>query len=304
VEELELYRAAGVDVVSVNVGIDLTPKSLVLELLEAFGRGVRERSDRFVLAHEPADVDEARRSGRLAVVFDLEGTEPLDGDPAGLAELHRLGVRTMLIAYNLGNRAGGGCHDDPEAGLTRYGRLLLAEMNRLGIVADATHCSRRTVFDLCAHSSRPVVLSHSVPYGFHPHGRNPRDDEIRACADTGGVIGINGVGIFLGDPQARWESLVRAIDYAVGLVGPAHVGLGLDYVFDRDELSAYIDENPDTFPETAGYPAGEVPRFVSPLELRAVRAALRELGYGDGDVGAILGGNFHRVARDAWQPRG
>jgi membrane dipeptidase len=137
----------------------------------------------------------------------------------------------------------------------------------------------------------------------HPHPRNPSDDEIRACADTGGVIGLNGVGIFLGDPEASPASLVRAIDYAVELVGPEHVGLGLDYVFDRDELSAYITENPDTFPEGGGYSAGEIPQFVSPMELRGVRAALTELGYPETDAEAILGGNFHRVARDVWHAR-
>jgi membrane dipeptidase len=304
VEALELYRAAGVDVVSINVGFDLTPRPLVLEIIAAFTRGIAERNDRFVVAHDMADVLEAYGTGRLAVTFDLEGTEPLDGDLSNLAELHRLGVGTMLIAYNLGNRAGGGCHDDPEAGLTAYGRRLLAEMNRLGVVVDATHCSRRTLFDLCAHSSQPVVLSHSVPYGVHAHARNPSDDEIRACAETGGVIGINGVGIFLGDLAASHESLVRAIDYAVELVGPEHVGLGLDYVFDREELVAYIAQNPGTFPEAAGYAAGEVPLFVSPLELRSAAAALHRLGYPESDVGAILGGNFQRVARDVWQPSG
>jgi microsomal dipeptidase-like Zn-dependent dipeptidase len=262
---------------------------------------VLERPDSLVLAETVADVQDAKRTGRLAVTFDLEGTEPLDGEPALLSAYHALGVRTCLIAYNRTNRAGGGCHDDPEDGLTDFGRDLVAEMNRLGIIVDATHCSRRTTFDLFEASSEPVVFSHSIPLGVKQHDRNISDDQMRACADTGGVVGINGVGLFLGDNDSSTEALLRAVEYAVGVVGPEHVGVGLDYVFDQDELNAYLEQHKDTYPAGGGY-ADQIPaRFVSPLQLPELTAGLVDRGYADGDVRAILGGNFLRVASQVWR---
>lgn len=300
VDELELYRRAGVDVVSINVGFDLTSPLESLKVAAAFRRGILERDDRYVLVDRYADVETAKASGRLAVSFDLEGTEPLDGQLSLLSTHHALGVRTMLIAYNQRNRAGGGCHDDPKVGLTAYGRALVKEMNELGILVDATHCSRRTVLDLLEQSQTPVIFSHSVPLGVHSHERNVGDDLMRACAAKGGVIGINGVGIFLGENDASTEALTRAVTYAVDVVGPEHVGIGLDYVFDQEELNTYLNEHRDTFPPGSGYGDFFPYRFVSPLQLPELTRELLGHGYPADAVRAILGGNFARVARLVW----
>lgn len=301
IDQLDLYRHAGVNVVSINVGFDVTSALETLKVLAAFRRGVLDRPDVFVLVSTTADVRDAKANGRLAVSFDLEGTEPLDGELALVSTYYDLGVRTMLIAYNRTNRAGGGCHDDPEQGLTPFGRAVVAEMNRIGMLVDATHCSRRTTFDLFEVSSAPVVFSHSVPLGVRRHDRNVSDEQLRACAATGGVVGINGVGIFLGENDASTEAIVRALDYVVDVVGPEHVGLGLDYVFDQDELNAYLAENRDTFPPESGY-AEHVPyRFTSPCQLPEVTEALLGLGYPEDAVRGIMGGNWLRVTEEVWR---
>lgn len=247
VDLLDLYRDSGVSFVSINVGMDSTAPLDALKVLAAFRNGVRARSERFVLANTSSDVVSAAADGRLAVGFDLEGTEPLDGDLDMIGAFHDLGVRTMLMAYNSRNRAAGGCHDDEDTGLTDFGRAVVGEMNRA----------------------------------------------------TGGVIGINGVGIFLGDNDASTDALVRAVDYAVQLVGPEHVGLGLDYVFDREELRAFIAAQA-TFPTGFGYRENAELEFVSPSQMSELRSRLLGLSYGTGPVEAILGRNFLRVARTVW----
>jgi len=299
VEQLELYRRAGVDYVSINVGMDLNSPLDTFKVTAAFRRGLLARPDRFVLVSTVDDVHEAKRTGRLAVTFDLEGTEPLDGEVALLSAYHELGVRTCLFAYNRTNRAAGGCHDDPETGLTPYGRELVVEMNRLGVLVDATHCSLRTTFDLFEASSQPVVLSHSNPLGVHRHARNVSDDQMRACAATGGVVGINGIGLFLGNDVST-EALLRAVEYAVDVVGPEHVGIGLDYVFDEDELAEFLERHKYTFPADGGYTAHGPFRVASPLQLPELTAALLEREYTESDVRGILGGNFLRVASQVW----
>jgi membrane dipeptidase len=299
VDALELYREAGVDVVSVMAASDLTTTGDALKLIASFRRGLQARPDRYLVVAGLADVYEAKRTGKLAVTFNFEGTEPLDGELSMLRAFCELGVRTVSIAYNRRNRAGGGCHDDPGLGLTEYGRALLREMNELGIIVDATHCSAKTTFDLFELSSKPVIFSHSVPAGVHAHDRNVTDDQMRACAATGGVIGINGVALLLGDPDASTEGIVGAIDYAVGIVGPEHVGLGLDYLTDQSWLAAFMRERPEMFPAAGGYADSPI-RFVNPAQLPAVTASLLQLGYGEDAVRGIVGGNFLRVAEEVW----
>ena len=300
VDDLRAYAEAGVDFVSINVGMDSTPPLEAVRVLSAFRYGVLQRVERYALVRSAPDVVRAKATGRLGIAFDLEGTEPLDGSLDMVRTYYDLGVRTMLIAYNAPNRAGGGCHGDPETGLTNFGRAVVREMNQVGMLVDASHCSRRTTFDLFEASQAPVVFSHSVPAGVKQHPRNIDDDQMKACAQTGGVIGINGVGIFLGSNDASTQSLVRAIDYAVQLVGAEHVGIGLDFVFDMDELTALIAANVNTFPKGYGYESG-TPAFVSPRQLTEVHGALVELGYPDAAVAGILGANFLRVASQVWR---
>lgn len=298
-DDLEQYRAAGVDAVSINVGFDAVPWTQSLRVAASFRHRVLA-DDRFVLAGTTADVRRARAEGRLAVSFDLEGTVALDGDLAMVEAFHTLGVRTMLMAYNRANLAGGGCHDE-DTGLTPFGRDVVAEMNRVGMVVDASHCAPRTTFELFECSTAPVVFSHSNPKAVYDHPRNITDEQLRGCAATGGVVGINGIGIFLGDNVADTATFVRHLEHAAEVAGPDHVGLGLDYVFDKAELAAFLREKAALFPAgTAGYDATVEQRFVEPGRIPVIAAALRDRGWPEAAVAGVLGGNFLRVADAVW----
>lgn len=302
IADLRQYLDAGCDFVSVNVGFDSVPWEDSLQTLMSFRAQVLEQPEWVVLVGTGQDVVSAKHTGRLAVAFDLEGTNALDGKVSMVDTYYELGVRTMLTAYNVANRAGGGCLGDPGDGLTDFGRDVVREMNHVGMLVDASHCARRTTFDLFEHSTWPVIFSHSVPAGVHAHPRNVDDDQLRGCAETGGVIGINGVGIFLGDNTSSTEDLFRAVDYAVGVVGVEHVGIGLDYVFDLDETNDFVDADPDAFPE-AHFTAsdGSPTRFVHPRQLGDLSNVMARHGYSQSDVRAILGENFLRVATTVWR---
>jgi membrane dipeptidase len=208
-------------------------------------------------------------------------------------------VRWMLCAYNKSNALGGGCHDD-DSGLTRRGREWLAEMNRVGMVACGSHTGYRTAREMIERNAAPTIFSHSNPRALCDHPRNIPDDLIVACAARGGVIGINGVGIFLGANDARPERLAQHIDHVVQLVGVAHVGLGTDYVFGLEALADELAAAKSSFPAGFGYDAPIA--FMPPEDLPAVAAALKRRGYSVADRAAIFGGNFERIARDVWKP--
>jgi len=272
-------------------------------VLATFRHWVRQHGEHYVLADTVADIEAAKAQGRLAVVFDIEGGNAVAAHPGLVEMFYRLGVRWMLFAYNKNNTLGGGCMDD-DSGLTDYGRQVIDEMERVGMVLCCSHIGHRTAREAMEYSSKPVIFSHSNPSAVYSHVRNISDDLMKACARSGGVVNINGVGLFLGDgPDGcgdnSTETLLRHIDYAARLIGPQHVGLGLDYVFDVAELEEYLQKNPNLFPVTPKQRASYVQ--VEPERFPLIAGGLLEMGYSDSDVQGILGDNNLRVARQVWR---
>lgn len=296
--QLARHRAAGFDAVTVNIGFGDQGPEAHLRMLAALRHWILQRPDEYLLLLEPDDVARAHASGRLAVGFDIEGANAI-GEQLSLIQLyHDLGVRWMLMAYNQPNRVGGGCQGD-DAGLTAFGRAVVAEMERVGMQVCVSHTGHRTVRDVFEVATRPVIFSHSNCAALHAHPRNIPDELIRACAATGGVVGINGVGIFLGRNDIASETYARHVDHVVQLVGPAHVSIALDYVFDPSELEAYMAQMRSTFPPGLGYELGA--RFVPPEQLEEIVATLQGWGYDDDALAALLGGNLLRLARTVWK---
>ncbi|MGE0210559.1 MAG: dipeptidase [Parvibaculaceae bacterium] len=296
--ELERWRASGVDYVSVNIVFDAPPwNAFAIEALSSYRRQIRAHPDRFVLVSTVEDIRRAKREGKLAVGFDIEGMVALNGDIGMVEVFHRLGVRQMLFAYNLNNAAGGGCHDK-DVGLTEFGRAVVKEMNRVGMIVDCSHCAFTTSLEAIALSEAPVVFSHSNARALHDHQRNILDEQAKACAAKGGVVGVTGVGLFLGPRGADLDDLVRHIGHYVELIGPKHVSVGMDSVLLR-HASGF--EPPDrTFWPPSQYPGGKI-EFVPPESFPRLTEKLLARGHAKADVAAILGGNFLRVAGQIWR---
>ena len=296
--QLERYHKSGFDIVTLNIGFDAIPWQNNFAVLSLFRRWVGQHSDKYMLINSVADIKEAKQSGRLGICFDLEGGNGLNGDINMVSLYYDLGVRWMLIAYNKNNLLGGGCQDQ-DTGLTDFGRQVIDEMNRVGMVVCCSHTGHRSAMEAMEYSKSPVIFSHSNAASICGHPRNISDEMIRACAETNGVVGINGLGVFLGQNDASTEAFVRHIDYIVQMVGPKHVGLALDYVFDQDELSDYIIHHPEIFPPEEGYAA--TLNMIPPEQMGDIMIALKNLGYPDSDLRLIAGGNHLRIAQTVWK---
>jgi membrane dipeptidase len=297
VAPLARYQRRGGAVLSVNAGYSPQRFADTMGLLRHF-RGAIDAHPDLAVAAGLADVEAITGAGGIAVVFDLEDSNPLDDDLDNLAVLVEHGVRTLLPTYNHANRAGHGCLDATDGGLTGWGRAIVAEMNAVGMVPDGSHCSARTGLDLCEVSTTPVIYSHSCMAAIWGHPRNITDDQARACAGTGGVVGITGVGIFLGRNTPTLEAMTRHLEYAVELVGIEHVGVSTDYSFDPTELTDELAANPQLFDDS--YTRWGPIQWMAPETWLRLGEHLSSRGWADADVRAVLGGNFHRVARQTW----
>lgn len=304
---LRPWREAGVDYLSVNVYFDPRPWTRAVENIAAIRRRLPEEVPYARLVSSVADIEAARDAGQMAITFDIEGMNALNGRSDLVALYYDLGVRHMLFAYNRNNLAGSGCHDDDD-GLTDFGRDVIDEMNRVGMVVDCSHSGCRTTLEAMDRSTQPVVFSHSNARALTEHGRNITDEQIKACAATDGVIGINGVNLFLGEELPSPTGVARHAAHVAALVGAAHVGLSLDFAPDvqaepgsdaNEALDRMLAENPEYWPLDAGY--DRPVRILDVRHLPAVTEALAETGFDAGEIAGILGGNFKRVAERVWR---
>ena len=298
-DQLERHRAAGATFVSVNIGDAEVPLETMLAMADCFRAAISAQPDRYVLATSVDIVRRAKTEGRLAVAFDIEGMRALGDDIRLIERFYALGVRWMLIAYNCANLIGAGCHDADDHGLTPLGRRFLDEMDRVGMVICCSHTGYRTSRDVLERATKPVIFSHSNALALRQHPRNIPDDLIRLCARTGGVVGINGLSVFLGGTDRLVERLVDHIDHVAGVAGHSHVGLGLDYVYDQDDLMQQLEAARNVWPAGFGYEPGIT--FVEPEQLPAITDLLLTRGFSDDDVRGIMGGNFMRVAEAVWR---
>jgi membrane dipeptidase len=301
---LDQYRAAGVDYVSINVGMDMTPVPQVSEVIAGFRSRIAARPDLYVLALTVDEVEAAAAAGKLAIGFDLEGALPLQEQPDRIRLFRDLGVRQIHLAYNRNNSVADGCHD-VERGLTPLGRRVVAAINDAGLLMDCSHTGRRCSLDIMAVSTAPVIFSHSNPQALVDHGRNVTDEQIRACAATGGVVCVSGVSAFVGssDPTAR--DVARHAAYVAGLVGVEHAGIGLDIAFDEPGQPHESTSVPDAgywWPRSAGYEDAIASIRYAPLEswLRLAEE-LQLTGMTAGEAALVMGGNMARVASRVWR---
>jgi membrane dipeptidase len=298
---IDRYAEAGFSFVSFTIAGDDYDISGTMKRLARVRAEIAAAGDRAVFAFRGDDIRSAKASGKIAVGLHLEGTECHERDP-GLVEIyHALGIRHNLIAFNRNNAAGGGCADLGDGGLTRLGREIVAEMNRVGMLVDLAHTGERTVFDIIERSSDPVMNSHTATRALHPHYRNVSDAQIDAIAATGGVMGISGFSAYLGDPACRVETVFRHIDHIVQRVGPAHVGFGFDFIGSTTMLADYIAmRGPDEWPviNDIGYdPINVFPPFGAAALVPMMAAA----GYDNAAITGILGGNWMRLIDKVWR---
>lgn len=296
---LSRYREARVHVASINVGDALEPLETLVRTAAAIRAFVRAHPAEYLLAESVDAIESARRTNRLAVALDVEGAAAIGDQISLIGLLFDIGVRWMSMVYNRRNLVGSGCHDAVDDGLTEFGRRVVREMDRVGMVKCCSHTGYRTAMEVFQASDKPAIFSHSNPLRLRNHPRNIPDELIDACAATGGVVCVNGVGIFLGENDASVATLADHMEYVARRVGAGHVGIGLDYVFDQNGLAQTLRENAAVWPEALGYRAGI--RFVPPEGFGQLAVELARRGWSKEDLRAVLGGNLLRVAREVWK---
>jgi membrane dipeptidase len=299
-DELDRFAKAGVNVVSITLAGDNHNASQALNLCAWARRELRDRSTALQPIHSVQDVEIARATGKLGVVLHFEGTRCFERNLDLVELFYALGIRQTLLAFNNQNCAGGGCADAADTGLTGFGRRLVAELERVGMLLDLSHTGYRTSLDALEIATRPAVFSHSNAYALCPSFRNLKDEQMLACARTGGLIGISGASEYLGDIACATQTIFKHLDYVAQRVGIDHVGLGQDVVFEPESLTRWARGRPEEWPMTraTGWPGF---RYAVPEQLPQLAQTMLRHGYTEPDVRKVLGDNILRVCREVWR---
>jgi membrane dipeptidase len=300
---LQRFRAAGFTFVSLTMQ-DWPPTwDGTIASIERFEQLAEAQSDWLIVGSSKADLERGRAEGKLVVGYNAQETRVLEHELGRVERLRAAGVRQMLLAYNVRNLVADGCAEPADAGLSTWGRKVVKEMNRVGIVVDCSHTGRRSSLEAIELSERPPIFSHSGAHAVHAHIRNITDEQLRACAERGGAIGIVGVGAFIGDLRASTETMFRHVDHAVSLVGPEHVGIALDFVpnMPRPPGEPVVEDGQEwplhalAWPDPAVHRELHETHYFEPEQLVELVQSMLDHGYAVDAVRGILGGNFKRV---------
>ncbi len=297
---LARFLKAGFNFTSITVGGDDLDAMGAIKSIAKYRAFVLAKPDICVLVDGIDDIILAKAAGKIAVSFHFQGTVPVGRDLSLVDIFYKLGIRHMLMAYNQKNFVADGCHEIGGGGLSRFGRELVTEMNRVGMFVDVAHTSYAASMEVIEHSNHPVIVSHGNVWALHQHPRCYRDDQIKAIAASGGVIGLTGLSLFIGNEERLVESYVRQIDYVAQLVGVQHVGLGFDYVYDMPALLGMIRGMESKWPAEGGYNRTHIAQ-VEPESIGDITEELIRKGYREQDVRAIMGENWLRLMRQIWK---
>jgi len=305
-------RAGDVDAVHVTIAYHETFRETVAEFSK-WNRMFDTHSDLIMRGTSAADIDLARESGRTAIFFGFQNPSPIEADIDLVEIVHTLGARFMQLSYNNQSLLATGCYEDDDPGITRMGREVIKEMNRVGLVVDMSHSADRSTIEAAELSERPIAITHANPHVWHPALRNKTDDVIRTVTSNGGMLGFSLYPHHLKDKSdCSLESFCQMVADTADRFGVEHFGLGSDLCQDQpDSIVEWMRVGRWTkaidYGEGSAAAPGFPPQpewFASNTDFGNIESGLVAVGFDDDDVAALMGGNWYRFFADSFGPLG
>ncbi|WP_415182765.1 membrane dipeptidase [Phaeovulum sp.] len=304
-------RKGGVDAVHVTITYHETFRETVLNI-ERWNRWFELHPDLIFQGRNAADVALARETGRTAIFFGSQNPSCIEDDIGLVEVLHTLGLRFMQLTYNNQSLLASGCYEAEDTGLTRMGRAIVAEMNRVGLVVDMSHSGERSTMDAIEHSARPITITHANPSSWHPALRNKSDWLLRALGESGGMLGLSAYPHHLKDGSAcTLQSWCDMVARAVDLVGPTGVGIGTDLCQDQpDSIVEWMRVGRWTKTIDYGEGSADAPGFPAMpawfhdnRDFGRIRDGLLASGMDATTIGGVMGGNWHAFFDKSFGPQ-
>ena len=303
-------REGGLDAVHVTIAYHENFRETVLNV-EKWNRWFEQFPDLIFHGQWASDVEKASDTGRTAIFFGFQNPSPIEDD-IGLVEVwHKLGARFMQLSYNNQSLLATGCYEAEDPGLTRMGKQVIKEMNRVGLVIDMSHSADRSTIEAAEVSERPITITHANLHAWQPALRNKRDHVVRAVTENGGMMGFSLYPHHLKDKSAcTLDSFCSMIADAADRFGAEHFGIGSDLCQDQpDSIVEWMRVGRWTKEIDYGEGSASAPGF-PPMpdwygdnrDFGNIETGLRAKGFSDADVAGLMGGNWHRFFKENFTP--
>lgn len=303
-------RAGRVDAIQVTISYHENFRKTVLNF-EQWNRWFERFPNLIMKGLNATDIDRARESDRTAVFFGFQNPSPIEDD-IGLVEIvHTLGARFMQLTYNNQSLLATGCYESADNGITRMGKQVIKEMNRVGLVVDMSHSADKSTIEAADISQRPIAITHANPYDWAPALRNKRDDVIRAITQNGGMLGFSIYPHHLKDKsECTVESFCQMIADTADKYGIEHLGIGTDLCQDQPDSvvewmrvgrwTKEIDYGEGTA-DNAGFPP--IPSwFKDNRDFDNIENGMLKIGMSGDETAAVMGGNWYRFYCENFAP--
>ncbi len=283
-----------------------------LENIGTWNRHFINHADLIMPVRQAADILEAKRVGKVGIIFGFQNCSPIEDDVKMVEILHQLGVRIMQLTYNNQSFLATGCYEEQDGGITRFGRQVIKEMNRVGMVIDMSHSAEKSTLEAIEISERPIAITHANPTFFHKALRNKSETVIRAIGESKGMLGFSMYPFHLKNgSDCTLEEFCQMIGETAHMIGIDRIGIGSDLCLNWDyTVLEWMRSGRWTTSVDHGEGSAEKPSwppqpswFSGSKDLHTIAKGLANQGFSDDDIAKVMGENWLSFFDKSFSPR-
>ena len=297
----EINRSAGLDAVHVTIVYHEDFDELQLEI-KKWEKLFHENSDLIFLGKNFQDIDKANKENKTAIFFGFQNCSPIEDDINLVEKVHQLGCRFMQLTYNNQSLLATGCYEKVDSGVTNFGREVIREMNRVGLVVDMSHSAEKSTLDAIEFSEKPIAITHANPSFWHPAKRNKSSDLLKILSDSGGMLGLSLYPHHLKDnTNCTLDSFCEMVAKTAEIMDVKKIGIGSDLCLDHPDTVVEWMRN-GSWSKSKNYGEGSKNRpgfpkqpdwFLDARGFSNIEKGLKKVGFSDIETHGILGNNWY-----------
>ena len=297
----EINREAGLDAVHVTIVYHEDFDELLIEI-NKWQKLFKENSDLIFLGKNFKDIEKANKENKTAIFFGFQNCSPIEDDINLVEKVHELGCRFMQLTYNNQSLLATGCYEKVDSGVTNFGREVIKEMNRVGVVVDMSHSAEKSTFDAIEISEKPIAITHANPSFWHPAKRNKSSELLTTLSDSGGILGLSLYPHHLkGNTNCTIDSFCEMVARTAEIMNINNIGIGSDLCLNQPDKVVEWMRN-GTWSKSTNYGEGSKNKpgfpkqpnwFEDARGFKSLETGLKKVGFSDTETNGILGNNWY-----------
>ena len=296
----KINKEAGLNAVHVTIAYHEDHDELQ-KIINDWDNHFKANSDLIFLGKNYKDIEKAKSENKIAIFFGFQNCSPIEDDIELIEKVHEQGCRFMQLTYNNQSLLATGCYEEKDSGVTNFGREVIKEMNRVGIVIDMSHSAEQSTLDAIEISEKPIAITHANPLFWHSAKRNKSNDLLKELANSGGMLGLSLYAHHLKEgTNCTLENFCEMTAKTVEIIGVKNIGIGSDLCLNQPDSIVEWMRN-GTWTKAKNYGEGSKNKpgfpkqpkwFVDARGFKNLETGFKKIGFNDDEINGILGNNW------------